>query len=98
MKKLVLALALILAVCGCAAFAADFPTKNIKLLVPFAAGGGTDSIARDIAKNMAERLGQPVVVDNRGGAGGTIGAAAPTGSPAPWRARRRSISDSRWSS
>ncbi|ADU98590.1 tripartite tricarboxylate transporter substrate binding protein [Alicycliphilus denitrificans] len=55
---------------------APWPARAITLIVPFAAGGGTDSIARDIAKNMAERLGQPVVVDNRGGAGGAIGAQA----------------------
>ncbi|MCT9811921.1 tripartite tricarboxylate transporter substrate binding protein [Acidovorax sp. Be4] len=44
------------------------------MVVPFVAGGGTDSIARDIAKSMTDRLGQPVVIDNRGGAGGAIGA------------------------
>ena len=67
-----------------AAAQAPWPARAITLVVPFAAGGGTDSIARDIAKSMAERLGQPVVVDNRGGAGGSIGAqlvakAAPDG-------------------
>ncbi len=55
---------------------APWPSRPITLIVPFAAGGGTDSIARDIAKNMADRLGQPVVIDNRGGAGGAIGANA----------------------
>jgi tripartite-type tricarboxylate transporter receptor subunit TctC len=50
------------------------PARPITLIVPFAAGGGTDSIARDIAKNMADRLHQPVVIDNRGGAGGALGA------------------------
>ncbi|MDQ7957497.1 MAG: tripartite tricarboxylate transporter substrate binding protein [Pseudomonadota bacterium] len=59
-----------------AAAQAPWPSRPITLIVPFAAGGGTDSIARDIAKNMADRLGQPVVIDNRGGAGGAIGANA----------------------
>jgi tripartite-type tricarboxylate transporter receptor subunit TctC len=73
MKKLVLALALILAVCGCAAFAADFPTKNIKLLVPFAAGGGTDAVARALASAAEKHLGQPVVVMNKAGGSGAVG-------------------------
>jgi len=53
---------------------ASWPQRPITLVVPFSAGGGTDSIARDIAKGMSERLGQSVVVENRGGAAGTIGA------------------------
>lgn len=52
----------------------NYPARPITLIVPFAAGGGTDSIARDIARNMADRLHQPVVIDNRGGAGGALGA------------------------
>ena len=50
-----------------------FPTKPLKLVVPFAAGGSADFIARVVTQGMAAQLGQPVVVENRGGAGGLVG-------------------------
>lgn len=68
-----------------AAFAADgYPNKPVTMVVPFAAGGATDVIARIIGEKMGDRLGQRIVIENVGGAGGTIGSrrvrdAAPDG-------------------
>ncbi len=56
------------------AFAEDYPTRPITLIVPFAAGGGVDVSARIQAERMGELLGQPIVVDNMGGAAGMTGA------------------------
>jgi len=55
------------------ALAQDFPNKPIKLIVPFPAGGPNDIIARAVGQRMSELLGQPVLIDNRAGAGGILG-------------------------
>ena len=54
------------------AAAADYPTRPITLVVPYPAGGGNDVIARLVAAKMSQSLGQPIVIENRGGAGSTI--------------------------
>src|SRR6478752_9762718 len=71
-----IALALALMLLGQAHAQTAWPAKPIRMIVGFAAGGSTDVTARIIAQALSERLGQPVVVENRGGAGGNIGADA----------------------
>ena len=72
---LVIALAVSLAAGSLPVFAQEFPSKPIRMIVPFAPGGNTDIIARAIAPGMVQDLGQPVIIENRGGAGSTLGSA-----------------------
>src|SRR5262245_30389973 len=65
------ALALLLATLSAAA--QDYPSRPITLIVPFPAGGGVDAVARIVADKLSRALGQPMVIENRGGAGGVIG-------------------------
>ena len=58
-----------------------WPNKAIRLIVPFPPGGGTDAFARPLSKVLSQQLGQPLIVDNRGGAGGTLGAELAAKSP-----------------
>ena len=74
MKNRTILAALLLALAP-AAFAQAFPDKPIKFVVPFTAGSGTDIVARTVAEPMSRALGQPIVVENKPGAGGTLGAA-----------------------
>ena len=73
---------LLLALLSSPALAQDFPSRPMKMIVPIAAGGLTDSLARTLAARLSERLGQPMVVENRPGGGGVIGMQAAAKSPA----------------
>jgi len=75
MKRRSLSLALPLLALAPSAWAQAWPIKPIRLVVPFPAGGATDLLARAIAQGVGNAFGQPIVVDNRPGAGGTLGSA-----------------------
>ncbi len=66
----------LLAACASAFAAPGYPNRPIKIVVPFSSGGGTDILARVVSEKLGQKLGQPVVVINTPGAGGTIGAAS----------------------
>jgi tripartite-type tricarboxylate transporter receptor subunit TctC len=70
-----------LLLCALPTLAQDWPAKPVKVIVPFPPGGGTDTVARPLTAKLSQMLGQQFVIDNRGGAGGTIGAAVAAKSP-----------------
>ena len=82
--SLTLATATVLAIISSIASAQSWPTKPVTLVVPFPAGGGTDAFARPLSAQFSKQTGKQLIIDNRGGAGGTVGAsiaakAAPDG-------------------
>jgi len=72
----------LLSLCAHAQTAANFPNKPIKIIVPFAAGGSTDALARLLAQKLTSSWGQTVIVENKPGAGATLGADYVTKAPA----------------
>ena len=77
MKRLLYVILLsTLAALALPAWGDTFPSKPVKIIVPFPPGGGTDSLARPLADALSKKWGQPVIIDNRGGAGGNIGTKA----------------------
>jgi tripartite-type tricarboxylate transporter receptor subunit TctC len=81
MARSLVAAAAALLVCAAGAFAQACPTKPIRFIVPNAPGGGADFIGRVAAQKVTEALGQQVIIDNRAGAGGTLGAEIGTKAP-----------------
>jgi tripartite-type tricarboxylate transporter receptor subunit TctC len=67
------AVLLLIAALAPPAFAQDYPSRPIRFIVPYPPGGGTDIIARIVQPRLTEALGQPIVIENRGGAGGAVG-------------------------
>ena len=77
MKRLLYVILLsTLAALALPAWGDTFPSKPVKIIVPFPPGGGTDILARPLADALSKKWGQPVIIDNRGGAGGNIGTKA----------------------
>src|SRR5262249_37323136 len=67
-------IAALIAVLAPSAHAQDYPTRAVKIIVPFPAGGSADVVPRIVAEWLSRKWGQPVVIENRPGAGGNIGA------------------------
>jgi len=73
MRRLASIALLLLALATGAAAAENYPSRPVRLVVPFPPGGSNDIVARMVAAQLGERMGQQFFIDNRGGAGGTIG-------------------------
>ena len=76
MKRLIVAMTALFVGMAAGAEAQTYPQGPIRLVVPFAPGGGADLMARILADPLAKRLGQPIVIENKGGQSGNIGAEA----------------------
>ena len=76
-----IAVAVLLLAGGNAVPAADYPNQTVKVVVPFPPGGGVDVVARIVMPKLSEALGQPVIIENKGGAGGSLGATAVAQAP-----------------
>ena len=79
--KLLLAISLVDALVISSATAQDYPNRTIRIIVPFTPGGATDVVTRIVAQKLSEQTGRQVVTDNRGGAGGIVGAEAVAKAP-----------------
>jgi tripartite-type tricarboxylate transporter receptor subunit TctC len=82
MKTFLAAIRIATLLLATATAASAFPERPIKIVVPFTAGGAVDVVARIIAPKLSDLLGQPVIIENRGGAGGVVGAGVVAKSPA----------------
>ena len=76
LRKTLVASATLFALVSTAAYAQNYPTQTVKMIVPFPAGGATDIMARIVADRLGDALGSRIVVENKGGAGGNLGTAA----------------------
>ena len=74
MKPVLFAVGALLALAGAAAFAQTYPSKPIRIIVPFAPGGTSDILARALGPRITEAMGQPVIIENKTGANGNVGA------------------------
>ncbi len=76
MRRLLLTAVVVVLGLSSDAFGQSYPSRALRIVVPFPAGGGVDTMARILSNKLSERVGQPVLIENRGGAGGNLGADA----------------------